>query len=592
MTQSANLFRLSCFGFAHQMSKTLIDTLVGRGVIDREQASAIRRDAKNKDITLDDALYQHGILESQVAETRSEITGYPTRFLEGQMVPFDILADVPEESARHYGFVPLGKNDGVLEVGMLRPEDITAQEALKFIASRINTPISVFIITPSDFDEVLKQYKTISGEVSGALGIYQQAEAEQTKTAGGEEEAARQKTTLAEEAPITKIVSVILRHAVEGRASDIHVEPEREMVRVRFRVDGLLHTSLSLPSAVHAALVSRIKVMTNLKIDETRIPQDGRFHADIMDRGIDFRVSTFPTAYGEKVVIRILDPAGGIADLTGLGMEGKNLETLQKALERPYGMILITGPTGSGKSTTLYAILQLLNSENVNIVSLEDPVEYYVPGVNQSQVRPEINYDFATGLRHVVRQDPDIIMVGEIRDKETAALAIHAALTGHLVLSTLHTNNAAGVIPRLIDMGIDPFLISPTLILAIGQRLVRKLCEDSKEAIPLSGKIKETVTQDINAMPKDMGERVLGELPTEIYRARVSATCPKGTRGRTGVFEMLTMTPQLENIILSRPSEQDVAAEAKRQNMIIMRQDGILKVLKGVIGYEELLEVV
>ncbi|MBI2053427.1 MAG: type II/IV secretion system protein [Candidatus Sungbacteria bacterium] len=305
--------------------------------------------------------------------------------------------------------------------------------------------------------------------------------------------------------------------------------------------------------------------MTNLKIDETRVPQDGRFHAEINNRSIDFRISTMPTVFGEKVVIRILDPEAGISKLSDLGIDGANLARLEDAMKRPFGLILLTGPTGSGKSTTLYGILQKLNEERYNIVSLEDPVEYYIEGVNQSQIRPEVGYDFSTGLRHIMRQDPDIIMVGEIRDKETAALAIHAALTGHLVLSTLHTNNSIGVIPRLIDMGIDPFLIAPTLIMAIGQRLARKLCTDSRKEIPLTG---------------------------DIYQPQVSSTCPKGTRGRTGLFETLVMTPELEKIILEAPSESKIQEEAKRQGMITMKQDGVLKVLEGVIGFEELLEVV
>ena len=572
------------------MSKTLIDALITRQALTLDQAAGIRREAKEKGIPLEEALYQHGVQESQVAEAKSDVTGYPARFLEGEIVSFEILADIPEESARHYGFVPIGKKEGVLEVGMLKPDDMAAQEALKFIASRISTPINIFVITPSDFNAILKTYKSLSGEVTSALGVYRQERQEEEK--GINEAKQHDEEIISEEAPITKIVSVILRHAVEGRASDIHIEPERETLRVRFRVDGLLHTSLTLPPAVHPSLVSRIKVMTNLKIDETRIPQDGRFHAEIMDRGIDFRVSTFPTAYGEKVVIRILDPSGGIANLEGLGIEGNNLAVLQETIKRPYGMILITGPTGSGKSTTLYAILQLLNNENVNIVSLEDPVEYYVPGVNQSQVRPEINYDFATGLRHVVRQDPDIIMVGEIRDKETAALAIHAALTGHLVLSTLHTNNAAGVIPRLIDMGVDPFLLPPTLILAVAQRLVRKLCPESKKPIPLEEKVKEKIMQEIDTMPSAIRKETVKDMPEQIYRAEISTVCPKGTRGRTGIFEMLAMTPELERIILSKPSEQDIVAEAKRQNMTTMKQNGMLKLLRGEIGYEELLEVV
>ena len=361
---------------------------------------------------------------------------------------------------------------------------------------------------------------------------------------------------------------------------------------MRFRVDGVLHTSLTLPADTHPAIVARIKVMTNLKIDETRIPQDGRFNIELMGHDIDFRVSTFPTSYGEKVVIRILNPAEGVSGFAELGFDGRNLDILKENINRPYGLILITGPTGSGKSTTLYTILQTLNEEGSNIVSLEDPIEYYIPGVNQSQIRPEIGYDFATGLRHILRQDPDIIMVGEIRDKETAAMAIHSALTGHLVLSTLHTNNAIGVIPRLIDMGVDPYLIPPTLILVVGQRLARRLCPDSRKTVKISGRPKEIISQELAAMPETIRKEVEASFPKEIYQPEVSSMCPKGTRGRIGVFEILIMTPELEKIILTAPSDAAIAEEARRQGMVTMRQDGIQKVLKGTIGLEELLEVI
>lgn len=571
------------------MAKSILDTLVAKTILTLTEAGDIRKEAKEKKIPIDDVLYQHGINETDVAEAKSELTGYPTKYLQGAQVAFEVLRDMPEESARYYGMVPVGKSEGMLEIGMLHPDNMEALEALKFISSRISMPVRIFIIIPSDFDAVIEQYKSLSGEVTGALGIF-----EKEKEIGVEFEAKKEEVQpkLTEEAPITKIFSVILRHAVEGRASDVHIEPERDALRIRFRVDGLLHTSLTLPREVHPGLVSRIKVMTNLKIDETRIPQDGRFHAEIMDRPIDFRVSTFPTVFGEKVVIRILDPSGAIQNLESVGLQGSNLAIIQKNLDRPYGLILITGPTGSGKSTTLYAMLQLINKEGVNIVSLEDPVEYYIPGVNQSQVRPEIDYDFASGLRHVVRQDPDIIMVGEIRDKETAQLAIHAALTGHLVLSTLHTNNAVGVIPRLIDMGVDPFLLAPTLILAIAQRLVRKLCDDSRKTVPMEDNIKEAILKEIANMPEILQKETLNSLPREIYKSEVSPVCPKGTRGRMGIFEVLSMTPELEQIILVGASETKLEEEAKRQNMITMKQDGMLKVLQGVIGLEELLEVV
>lgn len=570
------------------MAKTILDILAGKGILDLNEVGQIRKEAKEKNLGLDEMLYARGIKETDVAETKSELTGLPTKYLQGVRLPFEVLRDIPEESARHYKMIPLGRNEGYLDVGMLNPDDVAAKEALKFIAARLNLPPRIFIITPSDFDLVLQEYKSLSGEITKALGEFEK----EYETLGEEIKFRKDvPSKIVEEAPVTKMMAVILRHAVEGRASDIHIEPTREHLRVRFRVDGILHTSLTLPLDVRAALVTRVKVVTNLKIDETRVPQDGRFHAEIGGRFIDFRVSTFPTAFGEKVAIRILDPEAGIKTLPALGLVGRNLSLIEENIKRPYGLVLITGPTGSGKSTTLYAILQILNQDRSNIVSLEDPIEYFVPGVNQSQIHPEIGYDFATGLRHILRQDPDIIMVGEIRDKETAALAIHAALTGHLVLSTLHTNNSIGVIPRLIDMGVDPFLIPPTLILAVAQRLARKLCPDSRKKIKLTGKVKESILKDLETLPEGMRESTKKDLPEYIYQAEASSACPRGTSGRTGIFEVLSMTPELEKIILTGPSESKILEEAKKQGMITMKQDGILKTLQGIIGLEELLEV-
>ncbi len=571
------------------MAKSILDILAAKGIINLTDAAQIKKEAKEREIGVDDVLYTRGVTEIDVAEAKSELSGFPTRYLQGQQVPFEALHDISEDAARHYKMMPLGRREGYLEVGMLNPDDVAAQEALKFISARLNLPVRVFIITPPDLETIIKEYQSLSGEVTKALGEFKKE-----YEALGEDVIIRREepSKIVEEAPVTKMVAVMLRHAVEGNASDVHIEPSRERLRVRFRLDGILHTSLMLPMDVHPAIASRIKVMTNLKIDETRIPQDGRFHAQIMGREIDFRVSTFPTAFGEKVVIRILDPGAGIKTLQELGLDGRNLTLLEENIKRPYGMILITGPTGSGKSTTLYAILQILNQEGTNIVSLEDPIEYFVPGVSQSQVRPEIGYDFATGLRHILRQDPDIIMVGEIRDKETAALAVHAALTGHLVLATLHTNNSIGVIPRMIDMGIDPFLIPPTLILTMAQRLTRRLCPDSRKKIKIAGKMKEIISKEIESMPDSLRETVKKEMPSEIYQAEVSPTCPKGTKGRMGVFEVLSMTPELEKIILTGPSESKILEEAKRQEMITMKQDGVLKALRGQIGLEELLEVI
>ncbi|TSC68556.1 MAG: hypothetical protein G01um101466_405 [Parcubacteria group bacterium Gr01-1014_66] len=570
-------------------ASSLIDVLIEQKRISAATATQIRRELRTKKNSVDAALQNHGISEQDIAEAKSVLTKFPFRNLEGLHFSFEVLRDIPEESARHYAMVPLGRKDGYLEVGMRNPENVSAQEALKFLSARINLPTRIFVLTQSDLEHVLKEYRGLSGEVTKALGQYQKERASE-EILFSTPTPSREKEKISDEAPVTKMVDVMIRHAVEGRASDIHIEPGREQLRIRFRVDGILHTSITLPRDVHPAFVTRIKVLSNLKIDETRVPQDGRFHAELMDRGIDFRISTLPTSFGEKVVIRILDPQTGIASFEKLGIEGRNLDVITESLKRPYGLILITGPTGSGKSTTLYAMLQTLNQERANIVSLEDPIEYYVPGVAQSQIRPEIGYDFATGLRHILRQDPDIILVGEIRDKETAYLAIHAALTGHLVLSTLHTNNAIGVVPRLIDMGVDPFLIAPTLVLAIGQRLTRTLCPDSRKKIKIEGRAEEIIHAELAQMPTTIRAQLEKNMPQEIYHSEISPTCPKGTRGRIGIYETLLMTPQLSQIILSHPSEAGIVAEAKRQEMTTIRQDGILKVLKGVIGLEELLE--
>ena len=564
-----------------------MDVLVSQSVISLEDASEVRKTSRSKNISIEEELLARGVDEMKVLAAKGEALGIPTVSLGGKKVPFDLLKNIPEESARHYKFVPLGVENGIIRIGMLDPENIDAKEALKFIASRLNQPFKIFLISRRDFNNILEEYKSISGEVTKVLDELESALSEEPvlpKTF------AKSETSFVEEAPITKIVAVMLRHATEGRASDIHIEPGREQLRVRFRVDGVLYTSLFLPMRVHEAIVSRVKILTNMQLDEKRKPQDGRFSAKIEDREIDFRVSTFPTFFGEKVAIRILDPETGIKNLEDLAWSPTNLKAVREGLEKPYGLILITGPTGSGKSTTLYAMLQHLNQESWNIVSLEDPVEYSIVGVNQSHVRPEIGYDFAEGLRHILRQDPDIIMVGEIRDKETAHLAIHAALTGHLVLSTLHTNSAVGVIPRLIDMGVDPYLIAPTVVLAVGQRLVRTLCDDSKEEVKVEGKIKEALMKEIESMPEAVKSQI--KLPKVIYKPKPSATCPKGTRGRMAIFEVLSTSRALEKLILERPSDARIEEEAKRQGMISMRQDGVLKVLDGKIGLEELLEVV
>jgi type IV pilus assembly protein PilB len=561
------------------------DILIKKNIISQDALIKVLSRSEETGVSLEKLLNAEGVSEDDILEAKGEAAGLPFKKVFKEQIPFEILKQIPEETVRHYKFVPLGLDKDVLEIGMVNPDDVEAREALQFIASRLNLSFKIFLITEKDFASVLEGYKGLHGEVTKVLGELERALAESDKEAPLEE-FLKSETKFVEEAPITKMVAVILRHAISGRASDVHIEPIRDKLKVRFRVDGVLYTSLLLPLNVHEAIVSRIKILTNMKLDEKRKPQDGRFEARIEEREIDFRVSTFPSFFGEKVVIRILDKTRGVRTLEEIGMSESQIKTVRESLKRPYGLILLTGPTGCGKSTSLYAMLQELDREKYNVVSLEDPVEYNIEGVNQSQVRPEIGYDFANGLRSVLRQDPDMIMVGEIRDKETAALAIQAALTGHLVFSTLHTNNAAGVIPRLVDMGVDPFLLAPTILLAIAQRLVRTLCSDSRKEIPVLGPVKERVEKEMVDIPATIKRAI--KIPEKIYQGLPSASCPQAARGRTGVFEILKRTPELENIILTNPVEAEIMKEGRRQGMLTMREEGLLKLFKGTIGFEEL----
>lgn len=521
-----------------------------------------------------------------MAEGNNKKQEIPTRKLAEEKISFEVLKNIPEESAKHYKFVPIGMKDGVLEVGVLDPDNLAARDALQFISSRVGLPFKLFQISEADFNNVIAQYKNLRGEVTKALSELDVSKAEEElgKELTAQKEG-RSKANIVEEAPVTKIVAVILNHATEGNASDIHVEPTPENVKVKFRVDGILYTSLLLPKSVHEAVVARVKILTSMKLDERRKPQDGRFSARISGKKIDFRVSTLPTNFGEKVVLRILDPEKGLKNIAELGLSEENLNTIRQAIDRPYGMILITGPTGSGKTTTLAAMLNELDREKFNVISLEDPVEYNIDGVNQSQIRPEINYTFASGLRSILRQDPDIIMVGEIRDKETAQLAVQAALTGHLVLSTLHTNNAIGVIPRLIDMGIDPYLIAPTLILAVAQRLVKKLCDDAKDPEKVEGSVKAMVDKHLGDLPEEYKDRV--KIGDTVYHAGKSDTCPTGTRGRVAVFEMIEVDKDIERLILENPTEPEIYKLARKKGFLSMKEDALRKAFQGVIPFEE-----
>ena len=565
---------------------SILETLVKKGVIRKTDIAEIRKELSESGATLESALVKRGVNAEDILVAKGEQLGFPTARLSEKNISSEILKRVPEESAMHYRFVPIGFSNGTLEVGIVDPDNMEARDAINFIASKNDIAYQIYLISEEDFERIIQLYKGLSGEVNKALT---ELEVELSAGKGDEEEylEGRQEggTRIIEEAPVTKIVATVLHYATEGNASDIHIEPLADKVRVRFRVDGILTTSLILPLKVHQAVVARIKILSNMRLDERRKPQDGRFSATINQRKVDFRVSTFPTYYGEKIAMRILDSERGVKKLDDLQLSERNLTILRNAIQRPYGMILISGPTGSGKSTTLYSMLNEVNRDKKNVLSLEDPVEYNIPGMNQSQVRPEIGYTFANGLRTTLRQDPDIIMVGEIRDKETAQLAVQAALTGHLVLSSIHTNGAMGVIPRLIDMGVDPFLIAPTLILAAAQRLVVQLCEGGGKPIPVKDSIKAMYEKQFMDVPQGFRN----EIPDfkEVYEATPMPECPKGVRGRIAVFEMLEMNHELEVSVLHGSSEAEIKQIARKQGMFSMKEDAMIKALKRVIPFEE-----
>ncbi len=502
-------------------------------------------------------------------------------------IPPDVLVLISEEAARYYKMIPLSLDGNVLNVGLVNPDDVKAQEALNFLASRNGLAAQVFKITENEWLNLMKQYAGLGEEVGEALEGLRKELAQEKEKLPVETKAPKEQA-----APIIRMVDTILRHGIDSKASDIHIEPTMKKLRIRYRLDGALQTVVVLPAEIAPAIVARIKIMSNLQIDETRRPQDGRFTTQFGEKEIDFRVAILPTARGEKAALRILDPTIGLRTLPELGIVGRNLEVVERGIKKPFGMILMTGPTGSGKSTTIYGILQILNTDSVNIVSLEDPVEYYIDGVNQSQIRPELDYTFASGLRQILRQDPNIIVVGEIRDSETAGLAVQSALTGHLVLSTLHTNNAIGVIPRLIDMGVPPFLLPAALNVALAQRLVKRLCPDCKKEEEPPEPVKKIILDVMNSMPEGSRPKVKSDR-LKIYKAQGCPKCGnKGTKGRIAVFEILEMTPRLEAIIISEPTESKILEEAKRQGMVTMIQDGVLKVMDGIIGFEELIQVV
>ena len=571
---------------------SFLEELVKKGIINESQIGDIKNHAKeNFGGDIEETLFDMGVKDEEILKAKGEYFNMPTKEVNPQSISFEVLKYIPEDSVRHYNFVPFSLTDGVLEVGVIDPGNIEALDVLQFISQKLGIPFKIFLISKKNYLAILENYKGLSSQVDEAVDNFNNDENIESneKSSYSDKDSKDQKKgeeeKIIEDAPVIKIVAVILRNAIEGNASDIHIEHTGEKVKVRYRVDGSLYTTIVLPLNVYSGVVARIKIIAKLRLDEKRKPQDGSFTTNIDGRKIDFRVSTMPAYYGEKVVMRVLDSEKGVKPLNQLGLSKRNLDLIKDAIKRPYGLILITGPTGSGKTTTLYSLMNELDKEKSNIVTLEDPIEYHMPDVNQSQMKPEIGYTFASGLRSILRQDPDIIMVGEIRDKETAQLAIQAALTGHLVFSTLHTNTAIGAIPRLIDMGVDPYLIAPTLILSVAQRLVKMTYPASRKLVPMDPSIKIQIEQQFKDLPEEFKKEI--EIKSEMYDTVPVSECPTGTHGRIAVFEILKIDKKIQELILKNPNENPLFAEARKNGMLTMKEDIMLKAIDGIVPFKE-----
>lgn len=560
------------------LDRQLVDVLRRKGVFGDDEVAEWRKGGSSHEGLESLVLGGDRMNEEDWTRLKGDVWGVPYKNLQGVNLSSGVLERITETAARNYSMVAFEQRGNELSVGLTEPYHLGALEALEFLSKEQGLQIRYFIISPSSFAAAVKQYHPLTEQVESVLT---EAEDKFSETEVSEDE------ETVKRAPIAKIVSVIIQHAVEGKASDIHIEPMATQSRVRYRIDGVLHTSLLLPKYAHNAVVSRIKVLTKLKLDETRLPQDGRTRLKVQGQTIDLRISVLPLAEGEKVVIRVLDVSVGPPSLTDLGFRETTRETIQESIKKPHGLLLVTGPTGSGKSTTLFAALTLINQEGANIITLEDPIEYFIEGVNQSQVNPEIGYTFASGLRSILRQDPNVVMVGEVRDRETAELVIHASLTGHYVLSTLHTNDALGAVPRLMDMEVEPFLLASALDLVVAQRLVRKLCQDC--AVPETGKLPvvEGMLKEIEGLP----ETVVGKSSDRhIYKAVGCSKCGgSGYKGRLAIAEALKVTEQMQQVIIKGFDQTALAAELKRQHFVTLRQDGIIKALQGMTSLEEVI---
>ncbi len=561
-------------------ANNLADLLLASGVIDEERAQQIKLAEVQSGKTQEEIISSQNIVD-ETELTKAKATMYNVPYLDLSTVPTspEALAKLPQQVAQRFRAFPVSLDDAnnVISVTMADPLDLTAME---FIEQRTGMTVKPYTSEPTRIDTLISTaYSTsLAKEVTAALK-------EVTPTGSRIKTLDASRTGVIREEKVAEIVTHILGFAVKARASDIHIEPQERATRVRYRIDGILQEKLTTPRELHDALVSRIKILSGMKIDEKRVPQDGRFNFRTEDQEVDLRVSSLPTTWGEKIVMRILKKTGGVPDLPDLGLRGRALKHLQDAILRPHGIIVICGPTGSGKTTTLYSIIQRINTPKVNIVTLEDPVEYKIQGVNQVQVNPAAGLTFASGLRSFLRQDPNIILVGEIRDQETADLAIQASLTGHLVFATLHTNDASGALPRLLDMGAEPYLLSSSITAIVAQRVVRKIDESGKEDYEPDPKVIEEMKQELGTLwPKDKKPIFYKGTPTKDNNN-------SGYHGRVGVFEVLPVTEKISRLILEHSPASDIQKEAVNEGMITMKQDGYLKVLEGITTLEEVLRV-
>ncbi|MDD2258043.1 MAG: GspE/PulE family protein [Patescibacteria group bacterium] len=574
----------------------ILQALLEKNLLTAAQIEGLktRGDNKRPDFL---AILEGLVDEEKLAELRAEIADLPYVLIQNEEIPEAILNFLPEEIAKTYKIISFDREENNIKVALVEA-DLKAMEAVNFLAAGERLRPVFFIVSTSSFKRGFKQYQKMEDEISTALEVKAKSEGEDLIQIEDEGEVGDEEIN---SAPVARIVSVVIRHAVEARASDIHIEPYDKESRVRYRIDGILHTSLTLPKSIHPAIIARIKVLARLKLDETRVPQDGRIRLLVNGREVDFRVSTLPLASSEKVVMRILDTNSGVPTLESLGFNFNTVNCIREGIKKTSGMMLITGPTGSGKTTTIYAVLTILNKEGVNISTLEDPVEYEIKGINQAQVRPKVGFTFANGLRSLLRQDPNIIMVGEIRDEETAGLATNAALTGHLVLSTLHTNDALGTIFRLLDMGIESFLLASTLKTVVAQRLARRLCKACKQPIKIPEEELADIRQELNQIPISvLKEEIEGFVSVDdfleksvFYQAKGCSRCEEtGYRGRISIGEAIDINEKLKDILNEGADNLSLEAVKNSQDFISIKQDGYLKAAQGITTIEEVLRVI